>query len=52
MHEFDGGSEEFLGSDLEVGASKLFKEMEKILTPRQYQAFEMLFIKNISFSEN
>jgi RNA polymerase sigma factor (sigma-70 family) len=51
MHEFNGGSEEFLGSDLEVGASKLFKEMEKILTPRQYKAFEMLFIKNMTDEE-
>ena len=51
QHEIDGGSETHLNSDIQAASQKLFKEMEKILTPRQYKAFNMLFIQNMSDEE-
>lgn len=47
QHEIDGGAEYYLGADVQIASEKLFKELKKTLTPRQYKAFEMLFIKNM-----
>lgn len=46
IHEVDGGSEQFIGSDVESSSKKLFIEMERALNPRQYAAFKMLYIEN------
>lgn len=51
QHEIDGGAESHLNSDIQVASQKLFKEMHKILTPRQYKAFDMLFIQNLPDEE-
>lgn len=46
IHELDKDSESFLGTDITEASRKLFKEMENILTKRQFLAFKMLFIEN------
>ena len=46
IHEVDQGSEHFLGSDIALASEKLFKEMENVLSERQYKAFRMLYIEN------
>lgn len=46
IHEVDQDSEQFLGSDISAASEKLFKEMKMNLNPRQYRAFEMLYIEN------
>lgn len=51
QHEIDSGSETHLNSDIQAASHKLFKEMKKILTPRQYKAFDMLFIQNMPDEE-
>lgn len=51
QHEVNAGSESYLGSDIQESSLKLFKELKKILTPRQYSAFDMLFIQNMTDEE-
>lgn len=51
MHEFDGGSEQYLGSDLQEASRRLFIELKNVLTERQYRAFDMLFIQNMTDEE-
>lgn len=51
IHEIDGGSEGFLGLDLQVASEKLIKELKKQLNSRQFLAFDLLFIKNLTDEE-
>jgi DNA-directed RNA polymerase specialized sigma24 family protein len=48
VHEIDGGSEQFLGYDIGLASKKLINEMKKGLNSRQYKAFDLLFIQNMT----
>ena len=51
IHEIDGGSESYLGIDLEVASQRLIQELKKELNSRQFQAFELLYIKSLTDEE-
>jgi DNA-directed RNA polymerase specialized sigma24 family protein len=51
IHEIDGGSEGFLGLDIQVASDKLIRELKMQLNDRQFMAFDLLFIKNLTDEE-
>ena len=51
IHEIDGGSEGFLGLDIQVASEKLIRELKKQLNDRQFMAFDLLFIQNLTDEE-
>jgi DNA-directed RNA polymerase specialized sigma24 family protein len=46
-----GGADPFLAVDLEEAAAKLIKELKLVLNQRQFQAFELLYIQNLTDEE-
>jgi len=51
MHELDGGMDSFLGNDMEAAAGKLVVELKQTLNARQFQAFDLLYIQNLTDEE-
>lgn len=51
MHEITGNSETYLDLDIQRSSEKLVQELKNILNDRQFQAFELLFVKNLSDEE-
>lgn len=51
INQIDASSDNFLGTDIDIASKKLIKELKKQLNTRQFQAFELLFIKNMTDEE-
>lgn len=51
LHEVDGNSDNHLDMDIQDASLKLIKELKSVLNDRQFQAFELLYIKNLSDEE-
>jgi len=51
MHEITGNSETYLDLDIQRSSDKLVQELKNTLNDRQFQAFELLFVKNLSDEE-
>ncbi len=51
MHEITGNSETYLDLDIQRSSEKLVQELKNTLNERQFQAFELLFVKNLSDEE-
>ena len=51
INQIDASSDNFLGTDIDIASKKLIKELKKQLNARQFQAFELLFIKNMTDEE-
>lgn len=48
IHEIGQNSEEYLGIDLQDATKNLIKELQKELNQRQFKAFQLLFIENLT----
>jgi DNA-directed RNA polymerase specialized sigma24 family protein len=46
-----GGYDPFVGLNIEEGAQRLIKELKSALNARQFQAFELLYVKNMTDEE-
>tara|TARA_Y100000310_G_C20301391_1_gene631954 strand:+ start:292 stop:591 length:300 start_codon:yes stop_codon:yes gene_type:complete len=46
-----GGFDPFSNLNIEEAALKLIKELKKILNTRQFQAFDLLYVKNMTDEE-
>jgi TPP-dependent 2-oxoacid decarboxylase len=51
INQIDTSSDNVLGADIDIASRKLIKELKKQLNARQFQAFELLFIKNMTDEE-
>jgi len=51
IHEIDGGAEYHLGADIERASHKLIEELRCTLNPRQFKAFELLYMRNMTEEE-
>ena len=51
IHEIDGGTEGILGVDMEQASQKLIIELKQTLNARQFQAFDLLYIQNLTDEE-
>ena len=51
IHEVDSSPEGYLGMDLQSATSRLIGELKKELNSRQFQAFNLLFIDNLTDEE-
>jgi RNA polymerase sigma factor (sigma-70 family) len=51
LHEIDGNSDNHLDMDIQAASLKLIKELKSVLNDRQFKAFELLYIKNLSDEE-
>jgi RNA polymerase sigma factor (sigma-70 family) len=51
MHEISSNSETYLDLDIQRCSDKLVQELKNILNDRQFQAFELLFVQNLTDEE-
>lgn len=51
LHEVDGNSDNHLDIDIQGASLKLIKELKHVLNDRQFKAFDLLYIKNLSDEE-
>lgn len=51
LHEVCGNAENHLDMDIQAASLKLIKELKLILNDRQFKAFELLYMKNLSDEE-
>ena len=51
VHEIDANPGDYLNLDIESTSKRLIKELKKQLNQRQFKAFELLYIKNLTDEE-
>ncbi len=51
INQIDGSSDSVIGADIDAASNKLIKELKRQLNARQFQAFDLLFIKNLTDEE-
>ena len=51
MHEITSNSETYLDLDIQRCSDKLVQELKNILNDRQFQAFQLLFVQNLTDEE-
>lgn len=51
IHEIDSNPEEYLNLDIDSASKRLIIELKRVLNTRQFKAFELLFIKNLTDEE-
>ncbi len=51
LHEVDGNSDNHLDMDINLASEKLIKELKACLNDRQFKAFNLLYVQNLSNEE-
>lgn len=51
LHEVNGNSDNHLDMDIQEASAKLTKELKQVLNERQFKAFKLMYIENLSDEE-